>query len=147
MGEMLSTREDITMKNYARAKLSCYLGNVAMAAVSCLSPLLFLTFHETYGISYTQLGLLAVFCFGIQLSVDLVFSFFASHFDVHKTVRVTPLFAFIGMLIYAILPVLFPSHAYLFLVIGTLIFSVSAGLCEVLLSPIIAAIPAEKSRA
>lgn len=130
-------------KNYTRAKLSCYLGNVSMAAVSCLSPLLFLTFHETYGISYTRLGLLAVFCFGIQLSIDLIFSFFASRFDVHKTVRATPLFAFVGMVIYAVMPVLFPSHAYLFLVIGTLIFSVSAGLCEVLLSPIVAAIPAE----
>lgn len=129
--------------NYKRAKLACYLGSASMAAVSCLSPLLFVTFHGTYGISYTLLGLLAVFCFGIQLTIDLIFSFFAKYFNIHKTVRATPLIAFFGMLIYAVMPVLFPAQAYLWLVIGTLIFSVSAGLCEVLLSPIVAAIPAE----
>ena len=130
-------------KNYRRAKLACYFGNITMSAVSTLSPILFVTFNQEYKISYTLLGLLAVFCFGIQLSVDLIFSFFASRFDVHKTVRTTPIFAFAGMLIYAILPPLFPNLAYLFLVIGTLLFSVSAGLCEVLLSPIIAAIPSD----
>ncbi len=130
-------------KNYRRAKLACYFGNITMSAVSTLSPILFVTFHQEYEISYALLGLLAVFCFGIQLSVDLIFSFFASRFDVHKTVRMTPLFAFAGMLIYAIFPPLFPKLAYLFLVIGTLLFSVSAGLCEVLLSPIIAAIPSD----
>lgn len=131
-------------KKYRRAKLACYFGNITMSAVSTLSPILFVTFHQEYKISYTLLGLLAVFCFGIQLSVDLIFSFFASHFDVHKTVRTTPILAFAGMLIYAVLPPLFPKQfAYLFLVIGTLLFSVSAGLCEVLLSPIIAAIPSD----
>lgn len=129
--------------NYRRAKLGCYVGSVSMSAISTLSPLLFLTFHEMYGISYTLLGLLAVFCFGIQLAIDLIFSFFASHFNVHKTVRVTPVIAFCGLLIYAFMPVLFPSQAYLWLVVGTLISSISAGLCEVLLSPVVAAIPAE----
>lgn len=131
------------MPTYRRAKLACYCGSVTMSAISCLSPLLFLTFHEIYGISYTLLGLLAVFCFGIQLAVDLVFSFFARFFDIRKTVRFTPVIAFVGLVIYAAMPVLFPAQAYLWLVVGTLISSVSAGLCEVLLSPVVAAIPAE----
>lgn len=129
--------------SYRRTKSACYLGGITLAAVSCLSPLLFLTFHDTYGISYTLLGLLAVFFYGIQLSVDLVFSFFASHFDVCKTVRLTPLFAVFGILVYAVCPVLFPEQAYFWLVVGTLASSVAAGLCEVLLSPVIAAIPAD----
>lgn len=128
---------------YRRAKLACYAGSVSMSAISCLSPLLFLTFHETYGISYTLLGLLAVFCFGIQLAVDLVFSFFARYFNIQKTVRYTPVIAFVGLVIYAAMPVLFPEWAYFWLVVGTLISSVSAGLCEVLLSPVVAAIPSE----
>ncbi len=128
---------------YQRAKKACYLGSVTMAVVSSLSPLLFVTFREMYGISYGLLGLLAVCCFGIQLVVDLVFSFFSSRFNIHKTVCATPLFAFFGILIYAVLPPLFPKLAYLWIVLGTLVFSVSAGLCEVLLSPVVAAIPAE----
>ncbi|MBQ9736069.1 MAG: MFS transporter [Clostridia bacterium] len=129
--------------SYRRARAGCYFANIAMAAVCCLSPLLFVTFHEQYGISYTLLGLLSVVCFGVQLSIDLIFSFFARFFNIHVTVRATGLFAFVGSLIYAILPPLFPEHAYVFLVIGTLIFSVSAGLCEVLISPVIAAIPSD----
>lgn len=130
-------------QTYTRAKTACYLGAVTMAVITNISPILFITFHETYGISYTKLGLLAVFCFGIQLGVDLIFSFFAKHFDVHKTVRITPAFAFVGLLIYAVMPPLFPENAYFWLVTGTLLASVAAGLCEVLLSPVIAAIPAE----
>lgn len=130
-------------QKFSRVKAACYLGSVTMSAVSNLSPILFIIFHEIYGISYTLLGLLAVFCFGIQLGVDLVFSFFAKHFDIQKTVRFTPAFAVCGFIVYAVMPPLFPDHAYLWLAIGTLLFSVAAGLCEVLLSPVIAAIPAD----
>jgi fucose permease len=41
------------------------------------------------------------------------------------------------------MPTLFPNAAYLWLAVGTVIFSVSGGLVEVLISPIIAALPAE----
>lgn len=130
-------------QKFQRAKTACYFGSVTMSAVTNLSPILFITFHETYGISYTLLGLLAVFCFGIQLGIDLVFSFFAKHFDIHKTVRMTPAFAVVGFIIYAAMPPLFPDFAYLWLAIGTMLFSIAAGLCEVLLSPVVAAIPAD----
>ncbi|MBO7303549.1 MAG: MFS transporter, partial [Clostridia bacterium] len=49
----------------------------------------------------------------------------------------------IGLLVYALIPTLFPNIAYLGLLIGTVIFSISAGLSEVLLSPMIAAIPSD----
>ena len=130
-------------KNYARARAACCFGSLTMSAVSALSPLLLSTFHDLYGVSYSLLGLLAVFCFGIQLAVDLVFSFFSSYFNIRKTLVATPLIAFFGVLIYAVLPPLFPDYAYLWLVIGTLVFSVSSGLCEVLLSPLIAAMPSD----
>ena len=54
-----------------------------------------------------------------------------------------PLLTSTGLLIYAIIPTLFPRYAYLGLLIGTVIFSVSAGLSEVLLSPVIASLPSE----
>ena len=48
------------MQNYTRLKLACNTTNVSMSIVICLSPLLFITFRETYGISYSMLGLLVV---------------------------------------------------------------------------------------
>ena len=49
----------------------------------------------------------------------------------------------IGLVTYALIPTLFPQHAYAGLMTGTIIFSVAAGLCEVLLSPMVAALPSD----
>lgn len=54
-----------------------------------------------------------------------------------------PLITSLGLLIYAIFPMFFPSLAYIGLLIGTIFFSTAAGLSEVLLSPTIAAIPSD----
>ncbi len=129
--------------NYSITKLSCYISSVSMAVVSTLSPLLFVTFRELYGVSYTKLGLLVVANFFTQMLIDLAFTFFTKFFNIHKTVRMTPLFTLIGLVIYGALPPLFPQNAYLWLALGTTLFSVAAGLNEVLLSPVIAAIPSE----
>lgn len=130
-------------KEYNLAKYACYLGSGGMAIVSVLSPLLFVTFRELYGISYTLLGLLVVANFLTQLSVDLIFSFFTKYFNIHKTVRTMPIITFSGLLIYTLMPLIFPEYVYLWLIIGTIVFSASAGLGEVLLSPVIAAIPSD----
>jgi len=47
------------------------------------------------------------------------------------------------MLLYSASPYLFPNNVYLGLVFGTVVFSASSGLAEVLISPVIAAIPAK----
>lgn len=127
-------------KKLLLTKYACYLGCASQAAVICLSPVLYVTFHDTYGISYTLLGLLAVFNFCSQLIIDLIFSFFSDKFNIEKTVKITPLITVTGLLVYAFLPKLTVSSPYVGIVIGTVIFSVAAGLSEVLLSPTVAAI-------
>jgi hypothetical protein len=130
-------------KKHTRLKLACYSANVCMAIVGNLPPVLFLTFHSSYGISYSLLGTLVLINFFTQLAVDLVFSFFSHRFDISKTVKFTPVITAVGFLLYALSPTLFPDHIYLGLALGTVIFSVSSGLSEVLISPVIAAIPAD----
>ena len=124
-------------------KLACYTANISMSVVGNLSPLLFLTFRELYGISYSLLGLLVLINFFTQLIIDLIFSFFSHKFNIQKTVRVMPVLALAGFIIYAVWPFFFPQTVYIGLLIGTIIFSASSGLSEVLISPIIAAIPAD----
>ena len=64
-----------------RTKLACYATSATMAAAAYISPMLFITFRNLYGISYTKLGLLVTVFFFTQLAVDLLFSFFSSlHF-------------------------------------------------------------------
>ena len=129
--------------NIKRLKLACYSANVTMSVVGNLSPVLFLTFRTLYGISYSLLGLLVLVNFVTQLIVDLIFSFFSHKFNIPKTVKSIPLIAVVGFLVYALWPFFFPSHVFLGLVLGTVIFSAAGGLGEVLISPVIAAIPSD----
>lgn len=126
-----------------RTKFACYFTYLAMSSIFSLPPLLFATFRQMYGISYTRLGSLVLVNFCTQLGIDLVFSFFSKYFNIHKTIRLMPLITALGLCVYAIIPTMFPQHTYVGLVIGTFIFSVSAGLGEVLVSPTIAALPSD----
>ncbi len=130
-------------KTYQRLKIACFTANVGMSIVSNLSPLLFITFNRLYDVSYTLLGLLVLINFTTQLTVDLIFSFFPHKFNIPRVVRLIPLMTATGLVIYALSPFLLPNHIYACLVLGTVIFSASGGFAEVLISPVIAAIPAE----
>lgn len=129
--------------NYKTLKFACYTANVSTAMMCNLPALLFLTFRSLYGISYSLLGLLVLINFLTQLSIDLIFSFFSHKFNITKTVRIMPILTVAGFALYAFAPTLFPNNVYLGLVLGTIVFSVSGGLSEVLISPIIASIPAK----
>ncbi len=126
---------------YRRVKRGCYIFGVTMAVLVNLSPVLFLTLRERYGISYAALGALISVNFLTQLAVDLLFSFRPQLFDIPKVVRRAPVLAAAGLAVYGLWPLLFPDSAYFGLLAGTVIFSASGGLAEVLLSPVIAAIP------
>ena len=130
-------------KQQKKLKIACYTVSVTTALVSNISPLLFLTFREQYGISYSLLGLLVVINFATQLGIDLVFSFFSHKFNIPKVVRAMPALTFIGLVIFALWPLVLPKLAYVGMVLGTVIFSASSGLAEVLISPIIASLPAK----
>ena len=129
--------------NFKTTKLACYTAYFTMSSIFCVPPILFVTFRNLYGISYTLLGTLVLINFFTQLGVDLIFTAFAKHFNTKITVRIMPIVTAQGLLIYALIPTFFPNIAYIGLMIGTVIFSISAGLSEVLLSPVIAAIPSD----
>lgn len=130
-------------KNFKLTKLACYTAYFTMSSIFSLPPLLFATLQDMYDISYTLLGTLVLTNFCTQLTVDIIFTVFSKHFNVRKIVRIMPLITSAGLLVYAVVPTLFSQHAYIGLLIGTVLFSVSAGLSEVLLSPVIAAIPSD----
>lgn len=131
------------MPNYKRTKLACYSAYVTMASAFALPPLLFVTFHDMYGVSYTLLGTLVLTNFCTQLTVDLILSFFSKCFNEKFLVRVMPIITSLGLTVYAFTPVLFPNSIFVGFMIGTMIFSVSAGLSEVLVSPVVAALPSD----
>ena len=120
------------LQNYKRTRFTCFFTFPALTPAFVLPPILFATFREMYGISYTLLGTLVLVNFCTQLGVDLVFAFFSRHFNIHKTIRTMPLLSALGLLIYALVPWLLPQYAYVGLLVGTFIFSVASGLDEAL---------------
>ncbi len=133
----------MSQPNYKRTKLACYTAYFTMSSIFCLPPILFMTLRETFGISYTLLGTLVLVNFCTQLGIDLIFTAFSKKFNAKKIVRVMPLITSAGLFIYALIPTIFPNIAYAGLLLGTFVFSISAGLSEVMLSPAIAAIPSD----
>lgn len=129
--------------SYKRLKAACYTTNITMSVVGNLSPVLFLTFRSLYGISYSMMGFLVLVNFVTQLGIDLIFSFFSHRFNIPAAVRFTPVLGTLGLVIYGVLPMLFPQYAWIGILIGTVIFSAASGFAEVLISPVIAAIPAK----
>ena len=75
--------------------------------------------------------------------IDLIFSFFSHRFNIPLAVKMTPVLTLTGLIVFAVSPFLFPHNVFVGLVIGTVIFSASGGFAEVLISPVIAAIPSE----
>lgn len=130
-------------QNYKKTKYACYYTYLAAAAAFCLPPMLFMTFHEKYGLSFTLLGSLVVANFITQLGIDLVFSFFGKHLNSHLALRIAPILTSVGLFTYALIPMFFPRFAYAGLLIGTVVFSVAAGLGEVLVSPTVDALPSD----
>ncbi|MGI6261563.1 MAG: MFS transporter [Acutalibacteraceae bacterium] len=129
--------------SYGQIKYACYMVNISMSVVSTLSPLLFLTFRSLYRISFSMLGALVLINFCTQLAVDLIFSFYSHKFNIAAMVKLTPALTALGLFVYAVFPLLFPGAVYAGLVAGTVIFAASGGLAEVLISPVIAALPSE----
>lgn len=105
--------------------------------------MLFVTFRQMYNISYTLLGTLVLVNFCTQLLVDLLFTVLSHRLNLHRIIRIMPLITCLGLTVYALAPVLFPNAVYAGLLLGTVIFSLASGLSEVLLSPLIAALPSD----
>lgn len=126
-----------------RVKFACYSTGLTMAVVGNLSPVLFLTFRSLYGLSFSLLGFLVLINFVTQLTVDLVLSFFSHRFDIPRLIKSIPVIAFLGFCLYALTPLVLPGAVFAELCAGTVVFSAAAGLAEVLISPVIAALPAE----
>ena len=83
--------------NYKLTKFACYSAYFTMSSVFCVPPLLFVTFNEMYGISYTLLGTLVLVNFCTQLGIDLLFSFFSHKFNIPLTVKLTPIISIVAL--------------------------------------------------
>ena len=126
--------------NYNRTKLACYLGFITQAIAANFAPLLFITFHRTYGISFSSLALISTTFFFTQLVVDFFCAKFVDKIGYRKSIVIAEISSGLGLVMLSFLPDLFTNH-FAGIIICTVVYAIGSGLIEVLCSPIIEACP------
>jgi len=129
-------------KNYKLTMLCCFGGCLVQATVINYLPLLFVAFQESYGISLQQITLLVTINFVVQLTADFLAAFFVDRIGYKVGFVAAHVFCCIGLVCLAILPDVM-STPFAGLLTSVILYSIGAGLVEVLGSPIIESTPSD----
>ncbi len=135
-----------TVKKYKKTLVACYLGFITQAIAANFAPLLFLKFHNDYGIPLGKIALISAVFFITQLIVDVLCAQFADRIGYRKCVVASEVFAAAGLVGLAFLPELLPDP-FTGIMISVIVYAVGSGLIEVLCSPIVEACPFEHKEA
>lgn len=133
-------------ENYKGTIYACFMGYIVQAIINNFVPLLFLTFHSSYGIPMGKITFLITFNFGIQLLVDLLAAKLVDRIGYRISMVAADVFAAAGLLSLAILPDLFPDP-FAGLLTAVVLYALGGGLLEVLVSPIVEACPSDNKEA
>lgn len=125
---------------------ACYTGSITQAANVNLAPLLFVTFQQQFQLSLEQIGFLVTFNFTIQIITDFIAAKFADRIGYRPSVVLAHVCSALGLVGLGIFPFLFPN-AYAGLLASVLLCAFGGGLLEVLISPIMEALPTENKAA
>lgn len=132
--------------NYQKTLRACYLGFITQAIAANFAPLLFLKFHEDFGISLGRIALISTVFYLTQLVVDVVCAVFVDRIGYRKSVVASEVLSVLGLVGLSFLPDLCGSPFAGILVCVT-IYAVGSGLIEVLVSPIVEACPFDHKEA
>ncbi len=122
-----------------------YLGYITQAIINNLPPLLFVTFHDCFGIPLEQISLLITMNFIIQIIVDLFSIKYAYRIGYRLCVVFAHIFSALGLILLGTLPFLIDPFAGI--AIAMAINAIGGGMTEVLISPIVESLPGEQKAA
>ncbi len=126
-------------KNYSLTLVACYIGYVIQAIVNNLSPLLFARFSVQFGIAEWQLTLIVFLNFAIQIVVDSSSAIIATKLGYRLSTIIAQSCSALGLIFLGVLPHCMPPYAGI--LIATFFMAVGGGFVEVVLSPLIEALP------
>lgn len=131
--------------HYGHTVFACCLANCFQAVGSVL-PILLIPLKNTCGLSYTQFGILVSLNFCTQVAADVLFSKPVERYGFRPFAVGAPLAASLGLVLFGLAPWLFPSQPFIGFCLGIIVFSAASGLQELLLSPILDALPMEEHK-
>ena len=127
---------------YKKTIYACFIAYIVQAIVNNFLPLLFLTFHRSYGIPLSRITMLVTFNFGIQLLVDLVSVAFVDRIGYRASMILAHVFSACGLLLLTVLPDRMPDP-FIGILIAVVLYACGGGLLEVLVSPVVEACPTD----
>lgn len=133
-------------KRYKRTLYASYLGYITQAIINNFAPLLFVTFQKEYAISVTQIGFLVTFNFAVQIVIDMIAAKYVEKIGYKPAIIAAHVFCTAGLIGLGIFPDIM-ENPYTGLLLAITIYAVGGGLIEVLVSPIVEALPMDAKSA
>lgn len=133
------------MRDYKKTLYASYIGSFTQAVVNNFVPLLFLTFHDQFDISIGKISFLITLNFGTQMLVDFFGAKYAERIGYRRAIVAAHIFSALGLMSLGILPYIMDPFAGLAAAVA--IYAVGGGLIEVLVSPIVEALPGDAKTA
>jgi fucose permease len=125
---------------FDHTRRACYAGYVTQAIINNLAPLLFIVFQTRFDISYEMLGRLILLNFATQLITDFVAIQFVDRTGYRAPLIAAHALCTLGLVLLSVLPSVLP-WPYLALCLAVVVYAVGGGLLEVLVSPVVEALP------
>ena len=126
---------------YKATVTACFTGFVVQAVVNNFVPLLFVTFHDDFGIPLPAMAVIGTGNFLVQLAVDIISPGIIDRVGYRASVIAAHITAAAGLLCLAVLPEIIDPFAAI--IISVTVYAIGGGLLEVLLSPIIESCPTD----
>lgn len=119
------------------------IGYIVQSLINNFTPLLFVTFQTTYDVTLSQISIIIMVNFCVQVVLDMIATFFADRIGLRRCIVTAHFLAAAGIAGLAILPGLF-ANPIVGLVLAAMIYGAGGGLNDALLTPIVQYCPIER---
>ena len=135
--------------NYQVTLTACSIGYVVQAIINNFLPLLFVYFVSSYQIPLPLITVLVSYNFILQILVDYFSANFIIKIGYRQTAIISSCLAILAFIVLAVTPNVFDGYLlkYFGIMLGVTLMSIASGISEVILSPIIEALPFENKEA
>ena len=126
-------------KKYSLTLTACYVGYVIQAMVNNLSPLLFVQFKRQFALDSAMLSFIIFINFGLQIIVDSLSAKITEKIGYRAGAIFAQVFSCTGLVFLGVLPNVINPFAGI--ITATVLMAIGGGFVEVILSPVIEALP------
>lgn len=126
-------------KKYSLTLTACYVGYVIQAMVNNLSPLLFVQFKRQFALDSAMLSFIIFINFGLQIIVDSLSAKITEKIGYRAGAILAQIFSCTGLVCLGVLPNVI--NPFTGIITATVLMAIGGGFVEVILSPVIEALP------